>query len=114
MFQLSADGAGQLDSRRLARLLRRLLQLPGQLSEAAAFGPDQVAGSVASCLAAAGGGDGGDGGDGLSEPQLLDWLRAEPQAVVWLPVLHRAAGAETARHQARCNVCKLYPIVGFR
>ncbi|KAF0298706.1 Dystrophin, isoform E [Amphibalanus amphitrite] len=108
MFQLSADGGGQLDSRRLARLLRRLLQLPGQLAEAAAFGPDQVAGSVSSCLESAG------GAAGLTELQLLDWLRAEPQSVVWLPVLHRVAGAETARHQARCNVCKEYPIVGFR
>ena len=108
MFQLSADGGGQLDSRRLARLLRRLLQLPGQLAEAAAFGPDQVAGAVSSCLASAA------AAAGLGEQQLLDWLRAEPQTVVWLPVLHRVAGAETARHQARCNVCKLYPIVGFR
>ncbi|CAG9793171.1 unnamed protein product [Diatraea saccharalis] len=34
--------------------------------------------------------------------------------MVWLPVLHRLAAAEPARHQAKCNICKDYPIVGFR
>ncbi|XP_059500478.1 dystrotelin-like [Stegostoma tigrinum] len=34
--------------------------------------------------------------------------------MVWLPVRHRVAAAETAKHQAKCNICKEYPIVGFR
>jgi dystrophin len=34
--------------------------------------------------------------------------------MVWLPVLHRLSAAETAKHQAKCNICKEYPIVGFR
>lgn len=45
---------------------------------------------------------------------FLGWLQHEPQSLVWLPVLHRLAAAETARHQAKCNICKEYPIVGFR
>ena len=45
---------------------------------------------------------------------LLEWLSMEPQSTVWLPVLHRLAAAETAKHQAKCNVCKDFPIVGFR
>ena len=45
---------------------------------------------------------------------MLDWLKMEPQSMVWVPVLHRLAAAETAKHQAKCNICKEYPIVGFR
>ena len=46
--------------------------------------------------------------------QFLDWLKLEPQSIVWLPVMHRLAAAETARHDAKCSICKEYPIVGFR
>lgn len=45
---------------------------------------------------------------------FLQWLQKEPQSMVWLPVLHRLAHAESARHQAKCNICKEYPIIGFR
>lgn len=45
---------------------------------------------------------------------FLQWLQKEPQSMVWLPVLHRLAAAETAKHQAKCNICKEYPIIGFR
>ncbi|XP_047511118.1 dystrophin-like isoform X6 [Pieris napi] len=45
---------------------------------------------------------------------FLQWLQREPQSMVWLPVLHRLAAAEGAKHQAKCNICKDYPIVGFR
>lgn len=45
---------------------------------------------------------------------FLSWLQQEPQSMVWLPVLHRLSAAETAKHQAKCNICKEYPIVGFR
>lgn len=50
----------------------------------------------------------------LEPRQFVDWMRLEPQSMVWLPVLHRVAAAETAKHQAKCNICKECPIVGFR
>ena len=31
-----------------------------------------------------------------------------------MPVLHRFIAAESARHQAKCNICKASPICGFR
>ena len=34
--------------------------------------------------------------------------------MVWLPVMHRFAAAETARHHAKCGVCKEFPVTGFR
>ena len=46
--------------------------------------------------------------------QFLSWLCEEPQSLVWLPVLHRLAAAETATHDIRCKICRVYPIVGFR
>ena len=45
---------------------------------------------------------------------FLEWLRMEPQSLVWVPVMHRMAAAESAKHQAKCNICKAFPIVGFR
>ena len=49
---------------------------------------------------------------GLSH--FLDWMKLEPQSMVWLPVMHRLSAAESAVHQAKCNVCKECPIIGFR
>lgn len=45
---------------------------------------------------------------------FLSWLQQEPQSIVWLPVLHRLSAAESAKHQAKCNICKECPIIGFR
>ena len=45
---------------------------------------------------------------------FVDWMRMEPQSLVWMPVMHRLAAAETVRHQSKCNICKELPIVGFR
>ncbi|XP_013147320.1 PREDICTED: dystrophin, isoform D isoform X3 [Papilio polytes] len=68
----------------------------------------------------AGAGQGAAEGEGEGQLQhieafhFLQWLQKEPQSMVWLPVLQRLAAAEPARHQAKCNICKDYPIVGFR
>ena len=45
---------------------------------------------------------------------FLDWMKLEPQSMVWIPVMHRLTGAEGARHHARCAVCRNAPIVGIR
>lgn len=52
--------------------------------------------------------------DDLEAAHFLAWLKQEPQSLVWLPVLHRIAAGEAAKHQAKCNSCKQYPIVGLR
>jgi len=54
-----------------------------------------------------------------NQPQIevshfMDWMKLEPQSMVWIPVMHRLAGAEGARHHARCAVCRNAPIVGIR
>jgi len=45
---------------------------------------------------------------------FIDWMKMEPQSMVWLPVMHRFGAAEMARHHAKCSACKECPIVGFR
>ncbi|XP_018118490.1 utrophin isoform X1 [Xenopus laevis] len=102
-------GAGDTcDQRQLGLLLHDAIQIPRQLGEVAAFGGSNIEPSVRSCFQHA-----------QNKPEIdvnhfIEWMRLEPQSMVWLPVLHRVAAAETAKHQAKCNICKECPIVGFR
>ncbi|ALC46996.1 Dys [Drosophila busckii] len=117
LFRLVADTEKRADQRRLGLLLHDCIQVPRQLGEVAAFGGSNIEPSVRSCLEQAGiSQEAIDGNQEISiELQhFLGWLQHEPQSLVWLPVLHRLAAAEAAKHQAKCNICKEYPIVGFR
>ncbi|XP_058463771.1 dystrophin isoform X8 [Malaya genurostris] len=112
LFRLIADLEKKVDQRKLGLLLHDCIQVPRQLGEVAAFGGSNIEPSVRSCFERA----------GVNQPlentieaqNFLNWLQHEPQSLVWLPVLHRLVAAETAKHQAKCNICKEYPIVGFR
>lgn len=115
-----------VDQRKLGLLLHDCMQLPRNLGEVAAFGGSNIEPSVRSCF--------GPDKDQIEVSKLiyklfyknifvfiffqvvqfLSWVQQEPQSLVWLPVLHRLAAAEGARHQAKCNICKDYPILGFR
>jgi dystrophin len=127
-----------VDQRKLGLLLHDCLGIPKMLGEAAAFGGHDVDPSVRSCFsvhvaksrllsgaASAAtlppGHTGSLPGHGTAPPRdtieiahFLTWVKQEPQTLVWVPVLHRLAASETAKHQAKCNVCREYPIVGFR
>lgn len=105
LFRLIADPQQKADQRKLGLLLHDVLQVPRQLGEVAAFGGSNIEPSVRSCLGER---------EELEVAHFLAWLKQEPQSLVWVPVLHRLAAAETAKHQAKCNVCKQYPIVGMR
>ncbi|KAL1257497.1 hypothetical protein QQF64_010741 [Cirrhinus molitorella] len=108
LFAQVADAAGVCNQRQLALLLHNGIQIPHQLGEAAAFGGSNMEPSVRSCFQYVG------RDDVIELQQFVDWMHLEPQSMVWLPVLHRVAAAETAKHQAKCNICKECPIVGFR
>ncbi|KAL8624974.1 hypothetical protein ACOMHN_039861 [Nucella lapillus] len=108
LFRLIADTNGFADQRKLGLLLHDCIQIPLQLGEVAAFGGSNIEPSVRSCFEKV------KGRPEIQVLHFLDWLSMEPQSMVWLPVLHRLAAAETAKHQAKCNVCKDFPIVGFR
>ncbi|KAI5726508.1 hypothetical protein M8J76_003945 [Diaphorina citri] len=93
LFRLIADPNRLVDQRKLGLLLHDCIQLPRQLGEVASFGGSNIEPSAV---------------------HFLSWLQQEPQSIVWLPVLHRLSAAESAKHQAKCNICKECPIIGFR
>ncbi|XP_024083569.1 dystrophin-like isoform X11 [Cimex lectularius] len=109
LFRLMADPSRLVDQRKLGLLLHDCIQIPRQLGEVASFGGSNIEPSVRSCFEQA-----GNNTTTIEAVQFLSWLEREPQSMVWLPVLHRVAASEQAKHQAKCNICKQYPIIGFR
>ncbi|XP_024942886.1 dystrophin, isoforms A/C/F/G/H isoform X6 [Cephus cinctus] len=109
LFRLIADPNRMVDQRKLGLLLHDCIQVPRQLGEVAAFGGSNIEPSVRSCFEKA-----GKDKNEIEAVHFLSWLQQEPQSMVWLPVLHRLSAAESAKHQAKCNICKEYPIIGFR
>ncbi|XP_021114951.1 utrophin isoform X12 [Heterocephalus glaber] len=108
LFNEVAGPTEMCDQRQLGLLLHDAIQIPRQLGEVAAFGGSNIEPSVRSCFQQ------NNNKPEISVKEFIDWMRLEPQSMVWLPVLHRVAAAETAKHQAKCNICKECPIVGFR
>ncbi|XP_041106254.1 dystrophin-like isoform X4 [Polyodon spathula] len=108
LFRQVAGPTEMCDQRNLGLLLHDAIQIPRQLGEVAAFGGSNIEPSVRSCFLHT-----PNKGE-IEHRHFVDWMRLEPQSMVWLPVLHRVAAAETAKHQAKCNICKECPIVGFR
>ncbi|ROL47048.1 Utrophin [Anabarilius grahami] len=108
LFNQVSSAGETCDQRQLGLLLHDAIQIPRQLGEVAAFGGSNIEPSVRSCFQHV------TNKVELEPRQFIDWMRLEPQSMVWLPVLHRVAAAETAKHQAKCNICKEFPIVGFR
>lgn len=103
LFRLIADPERKVDQRKLGLLLHDCIQVPRQLGEVAAFGGSNIEPSVRSCLERAGissqVGQGEDQEITIEAQHFLGWLQHEPQSLVWLPVLHRLAAAEAAKHQ---------------
>ncbi|XP_076999501.1 utrophin isoform X1 [Tamandua tetradactyla] len=108
LFREVAGPTETCDQRQLGLLLHDAIQIPRQLGEVAAFGGSNIEPSVRSCFQQ------NNNKPEISVKEFIDWMHLEPQSMVWLPVLHRVAAAETAKHQAKCNICKECPIVGFR
>uniref|UniRef100_A0A913HW11 Calponin-homology (CH) domain-containing protein n=1 Tax=Strongyloides stercoralis TaxID=6248 RepID=A0A913HW11_STRER len=107
LFSLIATPNG-VEPKRLAVLFYDLIHIPKYLGEAAAFGGSNIEPSVRSCF------EHNKFPHTLNIDNFLQWLKKEPQSLVWLPVMHRLASAEYAKHQAKCNVCKMFPIIGLR
>nr|XP_012563309.1 unnamed protein product [Hydra vulgaris] len=108
LFEQIADSSGHADSKKLGLLLHDCVQIPRQLGEIAAFGGSNIEPSARSCFEKA------KNPTVIEVNNFLEWTSAEPQSLVWMTVLHRLAAAETAKHDAKCGICKDFPIVGFR
>ena len=110
LFKLmcSNAAAASCSSADLGRLIHDIMQIPKQLGEIASFGGSNIEPSVKSCLSLS------QNKSSIDLNTFLEWMKCEPQSLVWLPVLFRMQNAEVARHQAKCNICKAFPITGFR
>ncbi|KAK2554966.1 Dystrophin [Acropora cervicornis] len=108
LFSQFSNNHGFLDSKRLKLFLQEMLQIPKHIYESASFSGSSVEPAVRNCL------EGVSIPERVSFEEFIEWMIAEPQTIVWLPTLHRLAVSETVKHEAKCNVCKMYPIVGFR
>jgi len=107
-FNNLCDKSNHLSRRKLGLFLYDILQLPEVINESMAFGGLNISPAVESCFR------GAWHTNGCSEDVFLEWLLKEPQTLVWLPTLHRMAASESVKHEAKCSVCKDYPIIGFR
>ncbi|CAF0758599.1 unnamed protein product, partial [Didymodactylos carnosus] len=111
IFSLAAsegEAKDMVNRKNLSILFHEAIMIPKQLGEVAAFGGSSVEPSVKSCFEYA------NNPDAISATDFLEWVKLEPQSLVWLPVMHRLAASENAKHEARCNICKEYPLIGFR
>ncbi|XP_052365104.1 dystrophin-related protein 2-like [Oncorhynchus keta] len=121
LFRQVSGPGGLTDQRHLTMLLYEAIQIPRQLGEVAAFhargnstcGSTHIAQCtihihIVSCFRMA------PGKLAIEVSHFLEWMSLEPQSVVWLAVLQRVAVAESAKHQAKCYICKQCPIKGFR
>ncbi|CAF4086666.1 unnamed protein product [Rotaria sp. Silwood2] len=92
---------------KLTELFEILLKLPNHFDNVDSFHPDNIPGCVQSCL--------DHTHDGIiREDIFVNWMGREPQTLVWLPTLHRLIATETVRHEAQCDTCKAYPVIGMR
>ncbi|XP_059497829.1 utrophin-like [Stegostoma tigrinum] len=108
LFKQGAEPTELCDQQSLSLLLHNAVQIPRQLGEVPSFGGSNIEPSVRSCF------QHGQNKPEIDDKHFVEWMRLEPRSMVWLPVRHRVAAAETAKHQAKCNICKEYPLVGFR
>ncbi|CAF1575908.1 unnamed protein product [Rotaria magnacalcarata] len=92
---------------KLNELFEILLKLPNHFDNVDSFHADNIPGCVQSCL--------DHTHDGIiREDIFVNWMSREPQTLVWLPTLHRLIATETVRHEAQCDTCKIYPVIGMR
>ena len=90
MFRLIADQQRRATERKLGLLLHDCIQIPRVLGELASFGGSNVEPSVRSCFEKA-----GKDREFIEALHFLNWMKQEPQSMVWLPVLHRFIGMFT-------------------
>lgn len=113
MFQLVSNQQGIVDDRKLSLLFEDCIQIPRLLGEMEAFGGQSVVEeSIRSCFSQARYNP--NHPSSIVFEDFFNWLRTEPQFIIWLPVLHRIIVSEKACHNIKCKICRVFPIVGLR
>ncbi|XP_009480929.2 dystrotelin [Pelecanus crispus] len=105
-FYAVPDGKAALITRSALRsLLTDLNQIPAIVGESCTLSCVEIA--THSCFH-------GVLNSAIVEEKFLSWLRSEPAVLLWLPTCYRLSATEMVFHQARCRVCKIFPITGLR
>lgn len=110
LFQQAAGGKVGLEYRSCTQLLEDLILIPKHLMEGATFHSGDLESATNSCWSSAHIGP----DEALNRDHFQSWVLQEPRCIVWLPTMHRIASSETVRHDAKCSVCKMFPIIGLR
>nr|XP_054764296.1 dystrophin-like isoform X1 [Lytechinus pictus] len=103
---LLANRIGSITRKMMSEFMHDVTQITNLIGESGTFGKG-VGASVEDCFQSA-------LGPTISQDDFYQWLMSEPQTLVWLPTLHRFSTAETMKHEVKCSVCKMYPIIGLR
>ena len=114
MFELFASPTTRtVDARKLSKLIESCVRVPIYLGESESFGePELIEKSIRNCLL--------NSKYNPSHPNSIDlndylnWLKTEPQFIIWLPVLHRLLISENTIHRVNCKLCGLKKIIGLR
>ncbi|XP_071508444.1 dystrophin-like [Diadema antillarum] len=104
--ELLSDRSGRVSRKMLTEFMHDIRQITDMIGEGTTFGQN-VTSSVEDCFQSA-------IGPTIMQDEFYQWLLCEPQTLVWLPTLHRFSTAETMKHETKCCVCKVYPVVGLR
>ncbi|XP_009570706.1 PREDICTED: dystrotelin [Fulmarus glacialis] len=105
-FYAVPDGKAALITRSALRsLLTDLNQIPAIVGESCTLSCVEIA--THSCFH-------GVLNSAIVEEKFLSWLKSEPAVLLWLPTCYRLSATEMVSHQARCRVCKIFPITGLR
>jgi hypothetical protein len=110
IFDLMSGGQSQISFSNMKLLIQDLLQLPHSVGETKAFSVDAAADTGKSCWNF----NGKQTLEYVTRDEFWWWVKKEPVSLVWLPTLYRIATSETVKHEARCSVCKTFPIIGIR
>ncbi|XP_005144711.2 dystrotelin [Melopsittacus undulatus] len=105
-FYAVPDGKMALITRSALRsLLTDLNQIPAIVGEGCTLSCVEIA--TRSCFH-------GVLNSAIVEEKFVSWLRSEPAVLLWLPTCYRLSATAMVLHQARCKVCKIFPIRGLR
>ncbi|XP_067004403.2 dystrophin [Anabrus simplex] len=107
-FHQLADHNNCISRKKIKLLLSNLVKITEFLNEAPSFGEALVSATVESCI------EKSQGTLGVTEDGFIEWLRHDPQLLVWMSTLYRLQAAEVVYHGVKCAVCKMYPIGGLR
>lgn len=114
MYELVANQTTcTVDARKLGTLFEICMRIPIYLGESESFGGSElIETSIRNCFSMSKFNPQHPNCIDLSD--YLNWLKTEPQFIIWLPVLHRLLISENTVHQVKCKLCGVNPIIGLR